>query len=110
MNHPISRAKLNTISIDTMAKARKSTHSPETFTLQAPDALAVLLAGSFTDWEQHSIPLRRDSNGTWTVTVRLPPGKHEYLFIVDGQWCCDPSCARRVPNPFGTENMLREVA
>lgn len=93
-----------------MAKARKPSHPSETFTLQAPGAAAVLLAGSFTDWEQHSIPLRRDSNGTWTIAVRLQPGKHEYLFIVDGAWCCDPDCTLRVPNPFGTENMLREVA
>jgi 1,4-alpha-glucan branching enzyme len=109
MNHPISQAKLTTNPINTMAKARKSTHPSETFTLHAPDAVAVLLVGSFTDWEQHSIPLRRDSNGTWTVAVRLQPGKHEYLFIVDGAWCSDPACAPHVANPFGTENMLREV-
>ncbi|HRZ38895.1 MAG TPA: glycogen-binding domain-containing protein [Candidatus Paceibacterota bacterium] len=93
-----------------MAKSRKLSHRPETFTLQAPQVLKVLLAGSFTDWEKQAIPLQRESDGTWTVTISLPPGNHEYLFIVDGQWYLDPACSSRVPNRFGTENMLRQIA
>jgi len=92
-----------------MAKARKSLHRTETFTLDAPEALNVLISGSFTDWEKQPIPLQRDSSGKWSVTVRLSPGTHEYLFIVDGQWRSDPACSTKVPNPFGTENMTRKV-
>lgn len=92
-----------------MAKRRKPPQRTEKFTLHAPEALKVLVSGSFTDWEKQPIPLQRDSSGTWTATVRLSPGVHEYLFIVDGQWRSDPTCLTRVPNPFGTENMTREV-
>ena len=42
-------------------------------------------------------------------TLKLPAGKHSYLFIVDGQWCEDPECTVRVPNPFGGFDMVRQV-
>jgi hypothetical protein len=29
---------------------------------------------------------------------------------VDGQWRDDPDCVLRAPNPFGGENMMRQVA
>jgi hypothetical protein len=28
---------------------------------------------------------------------------------VDGQWCEDPECTVRVPNPFGGFDMVRQV-
>jgi hypothetical protein len=40
----------------------------------------------------------------------LPPGAHHYRFLVDGEWRDDPECALRTPNPFGGENMTRQVA
>ncbi len=40
----------------------------------------------------------------------LPPGTHQYRFIVDCQWCEDPACTLRVPNPYGTQNSVRKVA
>ena len=42
--------------------------------------------------------------------VILPPGVHQYRFVVDGQWSDDPACTQRAPNPFGGENMMRRVA
>jgi hypothetical protein len=42
--------------------------------------------------------------------VQLSPGEHYYRFLVDGEWRDDPECPMRVPNPFGGENMMREVA
>jgi 1,4-alpha-glucan branching enzyme len=82
----------------------------QVFRFAAPAAKSVLLVGEFTDWHQHGIPMQKDSNGTWTANVALSPGTHRYRFIVDGQWRDDPECKSRVPNPFGTEDMLREAA
>jgi hypothetical protein len=36
--------------------------------------------------------------------------KNNYRFIVDGQWCDDPECSVRAPNPYGGQNMVRQVA
>ena len=80
------------------------------FRITEPDAENVLLVGDFTDWQQNAIPMQKGSWGVWTTTVKLAPGTHYYLFIVDGEWCEDPECDLRVPNPYGGRNMVRQVA
>jgi hypothetical protein len=54
--------------------------------------------------------MEKGSGGVWTAAVKLAPGTYNYLFIVDGEWRDDPECSMRVPNPFGTHNMVRRVA
>jgi 1,4-alpha-glucan branching enzyme len=82
----------------------------QTFRFSAPNAISVLLAGDFTKWKKESILMRKGNDGVWSATVKLRPGRHCYRFIVDGQWCDDPECAVRVPNPFGSMDMIREAA
>ncbi len=85
---------------------RVQTTKRQTFSLVAPEAQEVLLAGQFTDWEQHPLRLKKGKDGVWKATVSLEPGKHEYRFLVDGQWRNDPQCTTRVLNDFGTENCV----
>lgn len=80
------------------------------FSFTAPTAVTVLLVGDFTGWEQHPISMKRERAGIWNTTVALPPGIHHYRFIVDGEWRDDPEAALHLPNPFGGENAVREVA
>jgi len=82
----------------------------QTFSFRAPDASSVQLAGDFTQWQESPIGLQKGSDGIWRVVVQLPPGTHHYRFIVDGEWRDDPECILRAPNPFGSENMTRQVA
>jgi len=81
------------------------------FSLQAPKAKEVLLAGEFTDWEANARPMRRTSPRarTFSTTVSLSPGEYQYKFIVDGQWVVDPKAAS-VPNSYGTENSVVAVS
>ena len=96
-----------------MGKAKKGI----TFTWSDPGAQSVHLSGSFNQWDPDALPLCRDKEGIWYVTVDLPAGRHEYKFLVDGGWCCTPGCAGstgecssdRVPNPFGSMNHVLEV-
>ena len=81
-----------------------------TFTCTAPGAQSVLLAGDFTGWEQSPISLKKLKSGLWTTTVSLAPGRHEYRFLVDGEWRDDPECSIRLPNQFGGENCVCVVA
>jgi len=89
---------------------KKQSNKMQTFRFSAPAAQSVLLVGDFTHWQQKGIPLQKDSDGVWTTSVELPPGKHTYRFIVDGDWRDDPECAVRIPNPFGGQDMVREAA
>jgi len=82
----------------------------QVFSLAAPNAKTVLVAGDFTNWQAKAIPMKKGSTGVWTTTVKLPAGKHPYLFLVDGQWHDDPECQVRLPNPYGGQNMVRLVA
>ena len=78
----------------------------QAFSLSAPEAKEVLLAGDFTEWEQHAVQLKKGDDGVWQTTVLLEPGKHEYRFLVDDQWQDDPASAWRVVNSFGSENCV----
>ena len=92
-----------------MAKKNRSTQE-QTFAFRAPGALNVQLVGTFTHWQKSPVNLRKDSGGAWRCSLKLEPGTYHYRFLVDGQWHDDPECTLRVPNPFGSENMIREVA
>ena len=84
----------------------------------APEAKAVFVSGTFNDWKPDATPLHRHRpNDEWTGTVPLPPGRHEYKFVVDGEWCCEPgiqdehrSSNECVANELGTMNRVLEVS
>jgi len=82
---------------------------PQRFSLATRNARSVQLAGDFTNWEEHPIPLHREPNGVWHTTIHLKPGTHYYRFLVDGQWQDDPDCPIQVPNSFGGLNSVRHV-
>ena len=82
----------------------------QTFSINAPSAMSVLLVGDFTHWQKHPLPLAKAPNGLWKTTVSLAPGTYHYRFLVDGEWCDDPDCTLRVPNPFGTQDSVLVVA
>jgi 1,4-alpha-glucan branching enzyme len=84
--------------------------SAQAFSLRAPDASSVQLVGDFTQWQERPINLQKSADGVWQATVKLSPGTHHYRFLVDGQWRDDPDCTLRTPNPFGGEDMTRQVA
>ncbi|HWH69742.1 MAG TPA: glycogen-binding domain-containing protein [Candidatus Sulfotelmatobacter sp.] len=92
-----------------MSKSSKSPRK-QTFHFTAPDARSVLLVGDFTQWQERPIPLHKEKGGVWAATVELLPGKHAYRFLVDGEWRDDPECTLRIPNPFGSNDMVREAA
>jgi 1,4-alpha-glucan branching enzyme len=49
------------------------------FALEAPQAASVNIAGTFNDWSLK--PLRKNG-ALWKTTIFLPPGRHEYRFVV----------------------------
>jgi 1,4-alpha-glucan branching enzyme len=81
------------------------------FELLAPGAHSVALAGSFNGWNDSTTTFTRGAEaGVWTVTVALPPGEYQYLFVVDGQrWIPDPAAHAQVEDEFGQRNSLLVV-
>jgi len=93
----------------TKTTRKKKNNHLEEFTLSAPSATKVHLVGDFTNWQASPLPLSKEADGIWKAAIQLPPGSHQYRFLVDDQWCDDPACKVRVANPSGSENAVREV-
>jgi len=53
----------------------------------------VYLAGFFNDWQPTGQAMEGpDADGYYKLALTLPPGRHEYKFVVDGKvWKNDPS-------------------
>jgi hypothetical protein len=81
------------------------------FEFDAPGARSVALAGSFNGWSDSAVAFSRSAEtGRWTVTVALPPGEHQYLFVVDGErWVPDPAAHAQVRDEFGQSNSVLVV-
>ena len=71
-----------------------------------PGAQQVSVAGSFNSWQPQATPLAPVAPDRWAGNLELPPGRHEYLFVVDGQWLPDPNASEAVQNPFGGHNSV----
>jgi 1,4-alpha-glucan branching enzyme len=101
-----------------MAKSNKSTPTKsnrqkgkrQSFSFLSPAAASVQLVGDFTHWQQQPVSMQKGPDGVWRAKVELPPGPHHYRFLVDGEWRDDPECTLHVPNPYGSQNSLREVS
>lgn len=99
-----------------MSRKKKSLTRPVEFSLEAPEREQVFLAGTFNDWDPDSLPMTRNDDGCWSVSLELPPGEYEYKFVADGEWCCEPEAGAApfececVENSFGTRNLRVHVS
>jgi 1,4-alpha-glucan branching enzyme len=81
------------------------------FVLECLGAGHVYVCGDFNDWRPASLRMiGNPESGLWAKRLLLPAGRHEYKFIVDGQWQHDPEAENNVPNVYGSLNSVVEVA
>lgn len=78
--------------------------------LLKPGAKQVFVAGSFNEWRPERAPLVQMGNGRWKGELAIAPGRHEYLFVVDGQWLPDPNAKESAQNPYGGKNSVLTVS
>ena len=80
------------------------------FKFAAKPGSEVYVAGSFNNWDPKATPLKdMPQIGLYATALRIPPGRHEYKFIVNGKWCTDPQCAESAPNSHGSLNSVVTV-
>ena len=75
------------------------------FTIEAPDAERVQLAGDFNNWTLDGNDMEA-MDGVWKKVVKLPPGRYRYRYVVDGRWQNDPLNATVEPSPYGGEDSV----
>jgi 1,4-alpha-glucan branching enzyme len=77
------------------------------FQLTAEPGIEVFVAGSFNNWDPKQYPLRDNPDGGhYKTKLVLSPGRHEYKFIVSGEWRADANCPDWVPNDQGSLNSV----
>ena len=79
------------------------------FEIIEPEAREVFLTGSFNNWHATATPLLNLGGGSWVKDLALPPGRYEYLFVVDGEWRPDPAATESVTNVYSGFNSVRVV-
>ena len=83
------------------------------FSLRINDnkAHTVAIAGDFNGWSpQANILEDSDEDGIWIGTLKLEPGRYEYMFVLDGEkWFPDPNALRYVKDGFGNKNAILEL-
>lgn len=79
------------------------------FSIAAPQAKEVYIAGDFNGWKLDSHSRMEQMNGSWRKKVRLTPGKHHYRFVIDGEWTEDANNPIKEVNPYGQMDSLIEV-
>ncbi len=73
-----------------------------------PNATHVILTGSFNNWDESTIHMKKTSGG-WEIHLSLAPGIYEYKFIVDGQWTEDLANREKRRNQYDTYNSVLRV-
>ncbi len=63
------------------------------FALESKNAKRVAIVGSFNQWDPEKDVLSGpDSDGMWEITIPIPEGRYEYLFLINGEkWVLDPT-------------------
>lgn len=79
------------------------------FEISAPEATNVYLTGTFNRWKEQTIPMVKNSQGVWRVTLNLQPYYYAYQFIVDGQKRLDPATQETMSEQGGPTGSLRVV-
>jgi hypothetical protein len=81
---------------------------PITITLEMPEARSVSVLGTFNAWHEKGYEMAMDAaSGTWSLVLRLPRGRYEYAFILDGKKIiADPEAEFLADDGFGNQNAV----
>lgn len=94
------------------AAAAELDRSPEPtqFVYVDSGASGVSVVGSFNGWDPDALPLQRDPTGIWSTETPLPPGRHLFAYVVDGEWRVDERAPKAPDNEFGLPSSVVVVS
>ncbi|HXF94286.1 MAG TPA: isoamylase early set domain-containing protein [Nitrospiraceae bacterium] len=76
------------------------------FTVVAPSARSVAVAGDFNGWSPTTHPLKpAGCDGVWSGVVAIPEGEYRFMYVIDGKrWLTPPEAEDFVRDGFGNLN------
>jgi 1,4-alpha-glucan branching enzyme len=108
-----TKARKTTTKTKVITKAKTTTAKSKTtrrvtFSINAPAAGNVYLAGEFNEWSQSKKALKKETTGSWTGVLMLKPGKYQYKYVVDENWTVDEQVGT-IENGIGGVNNLAVI-
>jgi 1,4-alpha-glucan branching enzyme len=89
---------------------KKTVGRKVSFQVTAEPGSEVFVAGTFNNWDPRQHRMKDNpGSGHCKTTLVLPPGRHEYKFVVNGEWRVDPDCPEWAPNDQGSLNSVITV-
>lgn len=72
----------------------------------------VNLVGDFNNWDEQSHPMKRNKDGSFSLTLPLDKDKeYQFRYLVNGSdWHNDWDADKYVPNPFSGDNSVVTTA
>jgi hypothetical protein len=67
-----------------LVSPRRESDGAVTFTYTGAPRHRVALVGDFNNWDPVMDIMQESSAGVYTITLRMPPGSHWYVFLTDG--------------------------
>jgi 1,4-alpha-glucan branching enzyme len=66
-------------------------------------AKKICLVGDFNKWEMHKNPMKKNANGSFSITLELEKGKeYQYRYLInDTTWENDWAADKYVTSPYG---------
>jgi 1,4-alpha-glucan branching enzyme len=103
------QSKLDSVSSDKLSLPVQAAAKKVRFETRAEPGSKVFVAGTFNNWDPGKDELK-EKDDLYSASLLLPVGRHEYKFVVDGNWHIDPNCPEWVPNEVGSLNSVVTVA
>jgi 1,4-alpha-glucan branching enzyme len=80
-------------------------------TFSLPEAVqgeTVFLVGDFNNWDESATVMKRQKNGSFTVTLDLDKSReYQFRYLVNGtEWHNDWEADKYVPNPYSGDNSV----
>ena len=76
------------------------------FRFYRPDVSAVHVAGSFNGWSMQRSPMQAEGLGWWRLSLKLPPGEHQFRYVADGEWYTDHAANGIAPTRSAWNSVL----
>ena len=72
----------------------------------------VFIGGTFNGWKPSCFHKLRDKkrDGSYRTLLQIKKGRHEYRFLVNGQWLLDPTLPVSASGEEATLNNVMDVA
>ena len=95
--------------INEMVKEHMPKLTEVMFSIAAPQARDVYVAGDFNNWKLNTTSRMEVRNGRWEKKVKLSGGRYHYRFVIDGTWTEDPTNTTGEMNPYGQKDSLLQL-